>query len=95
MSTVAYNPLTDYIAAPNPGPVPTNSAGNATMGAVMGPTPQGQAYAASSLQGKPPLFGRHNTPLHVAMLGLLALAVLVLLHKGGFRFAFAGRLGRG
>lgn len=86
----AFNALIDdgYTAAPDPGPPPTDNNAGATMGAVMGPAPH-----AAAIQGTPPLTGRHNTPLHVAFLGLIALGIVILLRKAGFRFAVAGSLG--
>jgi hypothetical protein len=93
VSGTAWNTLTDgYVSAPNPGPLPTGDNGGATMGAVMGPTAAGNAAA---VQGTPPLTGSHNTPLQVAFLGLVALGVIILLRKAGFRFAVAGKLGAG
>lgn len=95
MAGTAWNTLTDgFVANPDPGPVPTGSNAGSTMGAVMGPTPIGNS-AASSLQGKPPLTGPHNTPLQVGFLGLIALGVIILLRKAGFRFSAAGKLGVG
>lgn len=94
MSVTAYNPLNDYLVVPDPGPPPTASNGGATRGAGMGPSPA-QTASAADLQGTPPFFGAHNTPLHVALLGLIALGVVILLRKAGFRFAFAGRVSAG
>lgn len=91
----AYNSLVDgYVVNPDPTPLPTNNNGGATMGAVMGPSPQNTA-AAADLQGTPPLTGTHNTPLHVAFLGIIALAVIYLLRKGGFHGMVAGRASLG
>jgi hypothetical protein len=63
----------------------------------MGPSPADTAAApnAAAIQGTPPLLGAHNTPLHVAFLGLVALALVILLRKLGFRFSVAGNLGLG
>lgn len=95
MSATAFNPLMDsWLAAPDPGPPPTGSDGGATRGADMGPTPQGNA-AAADLVGRPPLTGTHNAPLHVALLGLVALGVIILLRRAGFRFAVVGRVSAG
>lgn len=95
MSGTAFNALVDgYVTNPDPGPVPTDSNAGATRGAMMGPSPANTASAAD-LQGTPPLTGSHNTPLHVAFLGLLALGVVILLRKAGFRFSVAGNIGVG
>lgn len=63
------------------------------MGATMGPSLTGAD--AASVQGTPPLTGSHNTPLQVGFLGLVALAIVILLRKLGFRFALAGKVGVG
>ncbi|HET9721119.1 MAG TPA: hypothetical protein VFP55_13645 [Solirubrobacteraceae bacterium] len=90
----AFNALLDgYATSPDPGPLPTDSNGGATMGATMGPT--GTAAHIASLQGTPPYTGPHNTPLQVAFLGLIALGVVILLRKAGFRFSVAGKLSAG
>lgn len=95
MSAIAFNPLVDYgVSAPDPGPPPTDSNAGATRGAGMGPSPV-QVANAADLQGIPPYTGAHNTPLQVAFLGLVALAVVILLRKLGFGFAVAGRLSAG
>ena len=95
MAGTAFNALTDgFVMNPDPGPVPTSDNGGATLGAVMGPTTTGNA-AAADLQGTPPLTGSHNTPLQVAFLGLIALGVIILLRKAGFRFSVAGKLSAG
>lgn len=95
MSATAFNTLIDgYVESPYPGAPPTDNNAGATMGATMGPNLSGQVAAGLSV-GSPPLTGPHNTVLHVAFLGLLALAVLVLLRKAGFRFSYTGRIGRG
>lgn len=95
MAGTAFNALVDgYVANPDPGPLPTNNNGGATMGAVMGPAPDDTSSAAA-IQGTPPLTGRHNTPLHVAFLGLVALGVVILLRVAGFRFSGAGNIGVG
>lgn len=95
MSAIGFNPLMDsYVTAPSPGPVPTGDNGGSTMGASMGPTAAGGA-AIADLQGTPPLTGSHNTPLQVAFLGLLALGIIILLRKAGFRFSFAGKIAAG
>lgn len=84
MAGTAFNSLVDgFVANPDPGTLPTDSNAGATQGAVMGPTPS-QAANAADLQGTPPLTGAHNTPLHVAFLGLVALGVVILLRKLGF-----------
>jgi hypothetical protein len=89
----AFNALLDYsVQTPDPG-VPTDNNAGATRGAEMGPSPDNtQSYA--DLQGTRPLTGAHNTPLHVAFLGLVALGIVILLRKLGFGFSVAGRLGR-
>lgn len=88
----AYNALVDgYVTSPSPGPLPTDNNANATMGASMGPNLS--ARAAASI-GTPPLTGQHNTPLQVGFLGLIALGIVILLRKLGFRFSVAGKLGR-
>jgi hypothetical protein len=93
VSGTSFNTLVDgYVTSPNPGPLPTSDNANSTMGAVMGPTPAGSAAA---VQGTPPLTGSHNTPLQVGFLGLVALGVIILLRKAGFRFAVAGKIGAG
>lgn len=95
MAGTAFNALVDsYVATPDPGPLPTGNNGGGTMGAVMGPSPSNTS-AAASIQGTPPLTGSHNTPLHVAFLGLVALGVIILLRKAGFRFSAVGKLGVG
>lgn len=95
MSGTAFNTLMDsYVTSPSPGPVPTADNGGATLGAGMGPSPAGAA-AAADLQGTPPLFGGHNLPLHVAIIGLIAFAVIILLRKAGFRGMVAGRVSVG
>lgn len=89
----AFNALIDgYGAAPDPGPPPTDSNAGATQGAAMGPAP---VQNAADLQGTSPLFGQHNTPLHVAFLGLIALGVVIALRLAGFRFSVAGAGGLG
>jgi hypothetical protein len=94
VSALGFNPLMDgYVTAPDPGPPPTGDNGGATMGASMGPTPAGQHVA--DLQGTPPLTGIHNTPLQVAFLGLVALGVIILLRRAGFRFSVAGKIAAG
>lgn len=91
----AFNALVDgWSTAPNPGPPPADSNAGATMGAGMGPTPAAVANAAD-LQGLPPLTGAHNTPLQVAFLGLIALGIVILLRRAGFRFSFAGKVAAG
>lgn len=90
---LAYNPLVDGVAyGPISAPNVNNNAG-ATPGAVMGPSPA-NTQAAASLQGTRPLGGVHNTPLHVAFLGITALLIVWLLRKAGFSFSVAGKLGR-
>lgn len=91
---MAFNALLDYDAymqTPDPGPVSTDTNSGATMGAVMGPSPAN----AHMVQGTPPLTGAHNTPLQVAFLGLVALGIIILLRKAGFRFSVAGKLSAG
>ncbi|HWD76345.1 MAG TPA: hypothetical protein VG371_14485 [Solirubrobacteraceae bacterium] len=89
----AFNALVDgYAANPAPAP-PTDSNAGATMGASMGPSLAGQHVA--DLQGMPPLTGNHNTPLQVAFLGLVALGIVILLRRAGFRFSLAGKLSAG
>lgn len=88
----AYNSLVDgLVTSPDPGPVPTDNNAGATMGASMGPN---LSAAASASVGTPPLTGRHNTPLQVAFLGIIALGIIVLLRKLGFSFSVAGKVGR-
>jgi hypothetical protein len=88
----AFNSLTDgYVTSPDPGPPPSDSNAGATRGATMGPNVSG--VHISALQGTPPLTGAHNTPLHVAFLGIVALLVVILLRKAGFRFSVAGSIG--
>lgn len=95
MSATAFNQLIDgYVESPYPGQPPFDNNAGATMGASSGPNLTGTAAASLSV-GSSPLTGPHNTVLHVAFLGLLALAVLVLLRKAGFRFSYTGRIGRG
>lgn len=85
----AYNALVDgygYTGAPDPGPV-------GDVGSV-------QAHSSTmphiaDLQGMPPIFGDHNIPLHVGMLGLLALAIVVGLRALGFTFSGAVGVGIG
>lgn len=92
MAGSAFNGLVDGFAFnPDPTPVATTDNANATMGAVMGPSPAN----AAAVQGTPPLTGAHNTPLQVAFLGLVALGVIVLLRRAGFRFSVAGKLAAG
>lgn len=92
----AFNALIDgYVTAPDPGPAPVDSNSGATMGAVMGPSPAQMGPHIADLQGTPPIFGDHNTPLHVAFLGLLALGLVVGLRLMGFRFSVAGNVGLG
>lgn len=93
MSAIAFNPLSDgYVSSPDPGPVPTDNNAGATMGATMGPNVTGGVNVAA-MQGTRPLTGPHNIPLHVALLGLIAFGVVVLLRKAGFKFSFAGSVG--
>lgn len=95
MAGTAFNALMDgYVMTPDPGPLPTDNNAGATMGAVMGPNVGATATAGLSV-GTPPLTGLHNIPLHVALLGLIALGVIVLLRKLGFRFSVAGKLTAG
>jgi hypothetical protein len=42
---------------------------------------------AAAVQGTGRLTGMHNTPLHVSAIVIVAAAVLVGFHRGGFRFA--------
>jgi len=92
----AFNQLVDgWTTAPNPGPPPTDTNAGATAGAAMGPSPGQAVPHAASIQGTPPIFGAHNTPLHVAFLGLIALAIVILLRRAGFRFSMAGKLSAG
>lgn len=86
MSVTAPNPLHDEWAyGITATQVPWNSNGGVTAGSPAGPSPAG-ARSAAQLQGTAPLTGPHNTPLHIAVIGVLALLVLWGLHKAGFRF---------
>lgn len=97
MAGTAFNALVDgYVATPNPGPLPTDNNAGATQGAVMGPNVSAGVSANTSASvGSPPYTGMHNTPLHVAFLGLLALGIIILLRRAGFRFSAVGKLGVG
>jgi len=80
-------------------PAPPTGGGAATPG------PYSQATVGRSLDagvtvgvanqpvGTSPLTGVHNTPLHVAVVGIGALAAIVLMHKWGFRLVSVGRYG--
>lgn len=90
----AINSLVDgWASAPDPGPVPTDTNAGATLGATMGPNLTNQN--AASVQGTPPLTGAHNTPLQVGFLGLIALGIVILLRRLGFRFSVAGKVAAG
>jgi hypothetical protein len=87
MSQTAFNALIDgYGYGANPAPP------DPTQGQTNSP-----AFAphAGAIQGTPPLFGPHNTPLHVGLLGVAALLIVIGLRLAGFRFSVAGNLGRG
>jgi hypothetical protein len=92
----AYNALMDgYVTSPDPGPPPTDSNGGATAGASVGPHPSQMGPHISALQGMPPLNGAHNIPLHVGVLGILALALVIVIRLLGFRFSAVGKIGAG
>lgn len=88
MSFTAFNPLIDGVSTSAPTRPATDNNGGATAGAVMGPSPAAAASAAD-LQGSRPLTGAHNTPLHVAVLGIVAILLLWGLRKAGFEFTVA------
>lgn len=84
----AYNALVDfgYGSSPDPGPVP---------GPVGGDVHSSVGPHIADVQGVPPIFGDHNIPLHVAFLGIAALAIVVGLRLLGFRFSGAAGVGIG
>lgn len=85
MSATAANPLIDgYVwasSAPSRAPSASQQA------------PQVLTSSASDAQGTRPLGGAHNTPLHIAVLLLLAVAGIWGLHAAGFRFATTVQIG--
>jgi hypothetical protein len=64
-----------------------------------GPVTPGPYSQASIGNGQPvgtaPLAGSHNTPLHIAAWGLGGAAVIVLMHRWGFRLVSVGRYAGG
>lgn len=87
---MAFNALVDgWVTSPDPG----SPAADGNTPALAG-TPTAVPHA-HQVQGIPPLTGAHNTPLQVAFLGLVALAVVMLLRWAGFRFSFAGKVSGG
>lgn len=87
MSALAYNPLIDGVSYTSPG----MSSSRSTYAGTPQPVATG---TTASVQGMAPLTGRHNTPLHLAMLGVLAILVLWGLRALGFEFVATGRVGR-
>lgn len=75
-------------------PAPTGG-GSVTPGPYSQAT-TGRAYALPSLGqqvGTAPLSGTHNTSLHVAGWGIGSLALIILMHKWGFRLVSVGKYG--
>lgn len=64
-----------------------------------GPVTPGRYSQATVSAGSPvgtaPLTAVHNTPLHIAIFGLGAIGVVVIMHKWGFHLVSAGRYGGG
>lgn len=78
--------LLDGLAPANPSPPPTGG-GNVTPG----PYSQASIATGSPTVGTAPLAGSHNAILHVAAIGLLSAAGIIVMHKLGFHLISVGR----
>lgn len=86
--------LLDYTVPASP-PPPTG-------GGPIAPGPYSQLTASAQISaggtagapvGTPPLTGVHNSSLHVALWGVGALGIILLMHTWGFRLVSVGRYG--
>jgi hypothetical protein len=64
-----------------------------TRGAIPDQYPGGNATVRRDTGVQPPLRGEHNTAAQVGALVLIALGVLFLLQKSGFRFVVDAGIG--
>lgn len=80
----AYNPLIDGVAYAATPPAPADAQQQVT------PTQN-----VSAMQGTLPLSGPHNTPLHVAVIAIVALLVVIGIRALDFRFSAIGKIGKG
>jgi len=72
---------------------PPTGGGSVTIGPYSQAT-TGRVYSQPSLAvGTAPLAGTHNTSLHVAGWGIASLALIVVMHKWGFRLVSVGKYG--